>query len=100
MPSYILRYAGTNIIAGFYSAPNRRQLAVLLDERHEPSNFECAVMPAGFGIEFYKDGGPLNVLIGDLEGGELLGDEDAVYVSQDVFDCLWGKRELRWTSIL
>ena len=89
MPSYILRYAGTNILAGFYSAPNPRQLAILLDERHDPSNFEFAVMPAGFGIEFYKDGDALNVLIGDPEGGEMLGDEDAVYVTQDVWDFLW-----------
>ena len=65
-----------------------------------PSNFECAVIPAGFGIEFYKDGGALNLLIGDFEGGEWLGDEDAVYVSQDLYDCLWGNRKLKWEPIL
>ena len=100
MPAYILRYAGTNILAGFYSAPNRRELAILIDERNDPSDYECVVVPGGYGIEFYKEGRALNLVFGDVEAGEPLEDADGIYVTEDLFDCLWGERKLKWTPIL
>lgn len=100
MPAYILRYAGTNILAGLYSAANRCELASLIDEQNDPSDYECVVVPGGYGIEFYKDGRPLNLVIGESEAGEPLEEADSIYVTEDLFLCLWGDFELRWTPIL
>ena len=100
MPSYMIRYAGSNILAGFYSARDRLQLVSLLDERHDPSGYEFVVIPDGFGIEFYRDGGPLNLVIGDFDAGEALEDADGVYVTQNLWEYLWGDRELKWTPVL
>ena len=50
MPAYIVRIAGTNILAGFYAAPSRMHLSLLIDEEVDPSNFECAVIRGGYGI--------------------------------------------------
>ena len=99
MPAYILRYTGTNILAGFYSAPNRARLSDLIDERNDPSD-ENVVVPGGYGIEFYKEGRALKLVFGDLEAGEPLEEADSIYVTEDLFDYLWGERKLKWTPIL
>ena len=58
MPAYICRFAGTNILAGFYSAPTRRRLAILIDEERNPNDFECAVVADGYGIVVPQGGRP------------------------------------------
>ena len=100
MPAYIFRIAGTNILAGFYSAPTRRHLAILIDEERNPNDFECAVLSDGFGVEFRKAGGHVNLVIGDPDASEALEAADGIYVTEDLFDCLWSERKLKWTPIL
>ena len=84
MPAYIVRIAGTNILAGFYAAPHRRQLSILIDEEKNPSDFECAVIPDGYGIEFRKAGGHVNLIIGDPEASEELEAADYIYLTEDL----------------
>jgi len=100
MPACMLRYAGTNVLAGLYSAPNRVELAILINERNNPSEYEYVVIPEGYGIEFYTEGRPLNLVIGDFEAGEPLEAADSIYVTEDLYDYLWGDRKLTWMPIL
>ena len=75
---------------------------MLIDERNDPSDYECSVIRDGYGIEFYKEGRPLNLVIGDYKAGELLEEADSVYVTEDLYHYLylWDDRELKWTPIL
>ena len=85
MPAYICRIAGTNILAGFYAAPSRRHLAILIDEERNPNDFECAVISYGYGIEFRKADGPVNLIIGDPDASEALEAADYIYLTEDLF---------------
>ncbi len=102
MPAYICRITGTNILAGFYAAPTRRHLALLIDEERDPSDFECAVIPYGYGIEFRKAGatGLVNLVIGDPDASEELEAVDYVYLTEDLLSALTSEHKLRWTPIL
>ena len=50
----------------------RRHLAILIDEERNPNDFECAVISHGYGIEFRKAGGHVNLVIGDPDASEAL----------------------------
>ena len=100
MPAYICRIAGTNILAGFYAAPTRRHLAILIDEERNPNDFECAVISDGFGIEFRKAGGHVNLVIGDPDASEALEAADYIYLTGDLFSALTSENTLRWTPIV
>ena len=102
MPAYICRIAGTNILAGFYSAPTKRHLAILIDEERNPNDFECAVIADGYGIEFRKagkEGATVRLTIGDRAASEELEAADYIYLTEDLSDYLGGGRELKWTPI-
>jgi hypothetical protein len=73
------RFSGTNILAGFYAAPGRVQLSMLIDEENDPSDYECAVVRDGYGIEFRKAGGPVNLIIGDWQASEMLEAANYIY---------------------
>ena len=100
MPAYICRFAGTNILAGFYSAPTRRHLAILIDEERNPNDFECAVLTDGYGIEFRKASGPVNLIIGDPDASEALEAAEYIYLTEDLLSYLTDGDRLRWTPIL
>jgi hypothetical protein len=100
MPAYIVRIAGTNILAGFYAAPSRMHLSLLIDEEVDPSNFECAVIRDGYGIEFRKAGGRVKLIIGDPEASEELEAADYIYLTEDLLSYLTDGDMLRWTPIL
>ena len=92
MPAYICRIAGTNILAGFYAAPTRMHLSILIDEEVDPSDFECAVIPEGYGIEFRKAGGHVNLIIGDPEASEALEAATYIYLTEDLSASLTERR--------
>ena len=98
MPAYIVRIAGTNILAGFYAAP-QKHLSLLIDEEVDPSNFECAVIRDGYGIEFRKAGGRVKLIIGDPEASEELETADYIYLTEDLSAYLTDGDRLRWTPI-
>ena len=75
-------------------------LAILIDEERNPNDFECAVISDGYGIEFRKAGGPVNLIIGDPEASEALEAADYIYLTEDLFSYLTDGDRLRWTPIL
>ena len=100
MPAYIFRIAGTNILAGFYAAPHRWQLASLIDEEKDPSDFECAVVPEATASSSARPAATVNLIIGDREASEALEAADYIYLTEDLSDYLGGGHELKWTPIL
>ena len=66
------------------------------------SDFECAVVPEGYGIEFRKagkEGATVRLTIGDREASEELEAADYIYLTEDLSDYLGRGRELKWTPI-
>ena len=87
MPAYIIRIAGTK------SWPVSTRLpaectSLLIDEEVDPSDFECAVIRNGYGIEFRKAGGHVNLIIGDPEGSEELETATYIYLTEDLYSDL------------
>ena len=55
-----------------------------MTRRWNPSDFECAVISDGYGIEFRKAGGPVNLIIGDPDASEALEAADYIYLTEDL----------------
>ena len=64
MPAFILRYPGTNRLAGLYAADTENDLFDLIDQETGPSDYEYTIIPEGFGIEFRKRGWTVKYTIG------------------------------------
>ena len=54
MSAYILRIAGTKRFIGLYATEHVDDLCFLIDEGTDPGDYEYAILPSGFGIEFRK----------------------------------------------
>ena len=60
------------------------RLGIFIDEERNPNDFECAVLTDGYGIEFRKAGGPINLIIGDWETSEMLQASNYIYLTEDL----------------
>ena len=100
MPAYILRVAGTNKLTGFYAADTRLRLIDLVDQETDPSDYECAVIRDGFGIEFRKGLWPVEVTIGEPQNlNDLLTKADHLYLTGELVYALTGLDELNWRKL-
>jgi hypothetical protein len=102
MPAYVLRYRGTNTLAGLYAADNPTLLGDLIDQETDPGDYEYAIVPEGFGIEFRtRKGWTVDFTIGGT--GEQLGAALAkvkhIYMTDELLSALVGYGKLRWRRI-
>ena len=94
MPAFILRYIGTNRLAGFYAADNERQLFYLIDQETSPGDYEYAIISEGYGIEFRR--GHATVDVGDENIQEALAGASRIYMTDELQSALTGDEELVW----
>jgi hypothetical protein len=102
MPAYILRSAGAKRLIGLYAADNEADLCFLIDEETDPENYEYAIFPSAYGIQFRKaDHAPVRFKIGS--GGKALDRAfrmvDYVYMTSALLDALSGSDDLTWVAL-
>jgi hypothetical protein len=102
MPAYLLRSAGSKRFIGLYAADNEGDLWLLIHEETDPRNYEYAVFPSGYGIQFRKaDHAPVRFKIGS--GGRTLDAAflmvDYVYMTSALLDALSGSDDLTWVRL-
>lgn len=102
MLSVILRYTGTKQFAGLYAAKDEYDLYDLIDQEHTASDYEYAVVPTGFGIEFRK-GGYRTVKYKIGGGGKALtaafAKADYIYLTGEVAYALTTGEGLKWRGL-
>ena len=99
MPAYVLRHAGTNLLAGFYAADSLRDLFYLIDQDRDAGDYECAVIKYGFGIEFRIGWETVDVDLDDPELPTAIATAEWVFLTTELLDDLKEPGKLRWRQI-
>ena len=103
MPAYLLRSATSKRFIGLYAADNERDLSFLIDEETDPGDYEYAVFPSGYGIQFRKaDHAPVRCRIGSGRRGPgpSFRMVDYVYMTSALLDVLSdGDDDLTWIAL-
>jgi hypothetical protein len=81
---------------GFYAADTENDLFDLIDPETNPEDYEYAVIPEGYGIEFRKGPWPVKFRIGTKALNKALGKADSVYLTEEVFYALADGKDLTW----
>ena len=100
MPAYVLRHAGTNLLAGFYFADREVDLFDLIDRDGGTEAYEYTIIRDGFGIEFRTGEGTVEVALDDPKMPAKLAKAKWVLMTDEL---LWGLAEsktLEWRKIL
>ena len=82
MPAYIVRIAGTNILAGFYGA-ERWQLAILIDEERTRATSSVPSYPKATASSSARPG-PRQAPHRRPRSSEALGAADYIYLTEDL----------------
>ena len=88
MPAYILRIAGTNILAGFYAAPTGGSLLFSSMRRRTPATSSAPSFPKATASSSARPAAPVKLIIGDPEASEALEAADYIYLTEDLSDSL------------
>jgi hypothetical protein len=102
MPAYILRYRGTNTLAGIYAADNLTLLGMLIDQETDPGDYEYAIIGEGLGLEFRtRKDRTVKFTIGgtDENPGAALAKAKHIYMTDELLSALVGHDKLRWRRI-
>jgi len=101
MPALILRYAGTKLFAGLYSAETDDELFDLIDEETDPGDYQYAVLPRGYGIEFRKGDRTIKYKIGKGPDAldAALSTTDGIYMTENLGLALSSGTGLKWRKL-
>jgi hypothetical protein len=99
MPAYLLRYADTKLLAGFYAADSLRHLFYLIDQDRDAGDYECAVIKSGFGIEFRIGYGTVEVAVDDPELSATLATAEWIFMTDELRWDIEEPGKLRWRQI-